>query len=598
MAFIGVSVQGSASIGNKHNTISGSVPNFDFKNYGYPGDDIPRDLSQFKPVLLHEESVLHVLNHKQQFKLLNKGFTAKLYEGRMRFTGQKVAVKKLTDGDYDAVLSEATLTAYLQGNSHIPNVQGILPHGVSLDDLALVIDFLDNSTTLGQLVDDEDPLSECDWLNIAQQAVSTLDYIHSKYVLFNDLHEDNLLITWRGSLPHLYIIDFGLATFRKGACFSHIPIEKRHTGDFLAPEVFHGLSTPASDVYSLGDMLLMMSKFIESLKFYEIARKCNERLSKDRPTLKQAKAGILKIYRDTCYEYMQSVKNNMDWVQEPAVDGNTPIDLFSGRSPSVAGGDATQPNVLSSKLPIITSEFLKERTYVQNWKSFRKDTTYSLAYYSGTNATVVVKCDDNAVFEDIRHEAYVSYVMSSSGYVPTFLGLTSSENLMEDLCIVQESMTNTTVLADVLKTITHSRKYVKVALALELSKALLLFHQHGHILNCMDPQNILFEIKDDYPVIKFKDIGKGIGTGHVLHASHMTHGDSPEMPQKLAVTSSSDVYSLGGILQSVFDGCSDHAVASVITNCLSASPLDRPSAEEIHAFFERMYSNGQTWVDT
>ena len=84
---------------------------------------------------------------------------------------------------------------------------------------------------------------------------TTLEYIHSKGYLHNDLKSNNVLLERRNDSFRPVIIDFGKSK----------PIEKERqssknsklrAADYIAPEVRNDFKeTAASDVYSLGKML-------------------------------------------------------------------------------------------------------------------------------------------------------------------------------------------------------------------------------------------------------------------------------------------------------------------------------------------------------
>lgn len=84
---------------------------------------------------------------------------------------------------------------------------------------------------------------------------TTLEYIHSKGYLHNDLESNNVLLERRNDCFRPVIIDFG-----KSKQIAKVGQSSRNSkirrADYIAPEVRNGFKeTTASDVYSLGKML-------------------------------------------------------------------------------------------------------------------------------------------------------------------------------------------------------------------------------------------------------------------------------------------------------------------------------------------------------
>ena len=115
-----------------------------------------------------------------------------------------VAVKQAVHGD---VMHEMSVVMHLQGGHQcLPYVFGII------DEKTLIMELVsDESCSVNHHVQ-SNSFSTQQWLRICYEFADGLSYIHSKGILHNDLHANNLLI----SKEHMTakIIDFGSATLK------------------------------------------------------------------------------------------------------------------------------------------------------------------------------------------------------------------------------------------------------------------------------------------------------------------------------------------------------------------------------------------------
>ena len=95
--------------------------------------------------------------------------------------------------------------------------------------------------------------------NVFKEIAKTLEHIHSRGIVHNDLKSNNVIIQRKngGSFQPI-IIDFGKSEeIRKLKAY-------RGKVDYLAPEVREGKKqSPASDIFSLGKMLESLALFTE-----------------------------------------------------------------------------------------------------------------------------------------------------------------------------------------------------------------------------------------------------------------------------------------------------------------------------------------------
>ncbi|BAC90068.1 serine/threonine kinase [Gloeobacter violaceus PCC 7421] len=89
-------------------------------------------------------------------------------------------------------------------------------------------------------------------LNIARQVLEILDYLHSQSppVVHRDIKPSNIILSDDG---RLFLIDFGAV---QAQSLPDQTVTVVGTFGYMAPEQFYGKTSPASDLYSLGMLLL------------------------------------------------------------------------------------------------------------------------------------------------------------------------------------------------------------------------------------------------------------------------------------------------------------------------------------------------------
>ena len=152
-------------------------------------------------------------------KRIGKGSFGEIREGKHLQTGQKVAVKlELRQSECVLLPLEARLSRLFQGGAGFPSVYW---YGEEGKYKALVIDLLGPSLA--------DLLTRCGGqfslgtvLKIADQALSRLEYMHSRNFLHRDLKPANFVVGRGDQAEVIHLIDFGLAKqFRSDG--QHIP---------------------------------------------------------------------------------------------------------------------------------------------------------------------------------------------------------------------------------------------------------------------------------------------------------------------------------------------------------------------------------------
>ena len=124
------------------------------------------------------------------------------------------------------------------------------------------------------------------WMEIAICIVHALRTLHMKCVFLNSVTSSNIKVTLptAGHALEIKLVDFGIATFRASHTFSEDPSYLSQL-PYLAPEVKLGYATsPSSDVYRFGNILLEIKKATDISGLEEIASVCMDYRPEFRPT--------------------------------------------------------------------------------------------------------------------------------------------------------------------------------------------------------------------------------------------------------------------------------------------------------------------------
>ena len=98
-------------------------------------------------------------------------------------------------------------------------------------------------------------------MNVIRQVLGALSYLHSQSIVHRDIKLDNIVFLKKcqgnqvENMP-IKIIDFGTATQMKYKIEHHSSIAG--TISYMAPEVFKGVLTEKSDIWSTGIMIIKM----------------------------------------------------------------------------------------------------------------------------------------------------------------------------------------------------------------------------------------------------------------------------------------------------------------------------------------------------
>mmetsp|Transcript_23484 Transcript_23484/g.44255 ORF Transcript_23484/g.44255 Transcript_23484/m.44255 type:complete len:403 (-) Transcript_23484:353-1561(-) len=155
---------------------------------------------------------------------IGSGSFGKIYQAVNSQNGQEVAVKLEEQGGYhQMLLYEAKLLKHLEGGEGIAHVYFSGKEGAYN---VMVMDFLGPSL--------EDLFNSCrrtfspkTVMNLADQMIARVQYLHSKDFVHRDLKPDNFLVGLGRKCNLVHIIDFGLAKRYRNSKRQHIPFSQR-----------------------------------------------------------------------------------------------------------------------------------------------------------------------------------------------------------------------------------------------------------------------------------------------------------------------------------------------------------------------------------
>ncbi|ESO98835.1 hypothetical protein LOTGIDRAFT_158785 [Lottia gigantea] len=535
-----------------------------FKKYGYKDDGIPADLSGYQPYLLHESSVVRYFDLHGEWEYLSNGTFAMVYTGEMRVSKEKVVIKQFTlQTDIWEIEQECKILMYLADTGFFPKFYGYMPSGPSLYNLTIILEHLTN--TEGIAVTSERPeVSMYQWCLIFEQFLRALKVMHKKYVLHNDLHRENILIKWNGSVPKLYLIDTGFSTFREGT-YQYMSSATLNRYPFFPQESVNFESNPSMDVYGFGYVVNKVNNHVLSEDLKIIADWCAQKYPEDRPTtdelLDRFKALKLK-YKNVGSGYTNSMSGVLpkNAHQLPFLTKPIPILLLVDITPMPSISD--------------TSEWLAIDEQHGSYKGVYR------------NKSVVIRLYSNRKFAQIRHEAAINLFFNSTGLVPLFYGMVFYDTSMRDTAIVQEYVVNSTSLAKAIErsNLNWTDVYRK-CIACNILKSIEIFHKEHILINNIQSSNILYINNGTSPSVKFINLHDHSDTSGLLRDedSEIPIYAAPETVQNTSTSYFSDIYSTCFIFKELFNPSECTIINEVINYCLTSKPKSRPSVKTLMA---------------
>jgi len=194
-------------------------------------------------------------------RLLGEGGMGKVYEGRERLSGRRVALKVLRpeltkrDEGRAAFLGEMKILAHLEHENLVRSLSSVEEDG----QLALVLEYLEGRT-LRDEISSKGALSFADALDITAQICAALAVTHGQEpaIVHRDLKPENvMLVQAPGGRRTVKVMDFGVAKVLEGAHAT--TTQSVGTLQYMSPEQIDARAVDArSDLYALGLLLYEM----------------------------------------------------------------------------------------------------------------------------------------------------------------------------------------------------------------------------------------------------------------------------------------------------------------------------------------------------
>lgn len=160
-------------------------------------------------------------------KKIGAGSFGEIYYGEDKKTGKGVAIKiEQLKTQVPQLSAESKIYSILSGGV---NVCKLYYFGIEIKTCAMVIDFLGKSLESIR-VECGGRLSVKTVLMLADQMISSLQYLHSRNLIHRDIKPDNFMMGVKETSNQIFVIDFGLAMFyRDQKTNVHIPYSEHNS---------------------------------------------------------------------------------------------------------------------------------------------------------------------------------------------------------------------------------------------------------------------------------------------------------------------------------------------------------------------------------
>jgi eukaryotic-like serine/threonine-protein kinase len=193
-----------------------------------------------------------VLNSKyQQIESIGQGQFGKVFRALDSNTGDVVALKELDTRRFPTktFLRELSFLVSLQH----PNIVACRGLEYSQTGRYLVMDYCE-AGTLRDLMESDTPIGLSQYLKLAIDILSGLEYIHDRGIVHCDLKPENILLKNLDGNLIACLADFGIAQLYSQDA-KNDPNKQLGSPAYMAPERFYGRCSPLSDLYAVGIIL-------------------------------------------------------------------------------------------------------------------------------------------------------------------------------------------------------------------------------------------------------------------------------------------------------------------------------------------------------
>ncbi len=267
-------------------------------------DDDFFDSIPCSPDIMGNKQSLRWVFQNGEPKCLGSGGFGSVYLARLN-DDKLVAVKLFTKefNPIKSIFHEASLQTWLSNHQVAAHFHGLVSLSESEDyqNIGLVMEFLGSTNTYKTTrLCDLLTVEGLDWKAMSKQLAEQLAKIHKLDVILNDIKGDNIIFHWVGGQLKPYFIDLGLANY--APCSYTYAVPRNPNGSdifchpYTAPERdLYGLSTPKSDIYSMGEMLMRIEDFTGT-RLDHFVSLCKQHNYKHRPTA-SGLAQMLSTYK-------------------------------------------------------------------------------------------------------------------------------------------------------------------------------------------------------------------------------------------------------------------------------------------------------------
>jgi len=180
-------------------------------------------------------------------QIAGEGGITRVYQAFDNYTGKKVAIKELKQTDpvtRQALIDEYNFSALNRHPSLVAPVSLINGENYT----AVVQEFIEGTGAEDWWQKNKTDLESVN--NIIASLLECASFIHFAGYLYNDFKPSNILVSVKGNITRLFLLDYNLVS-QKGQTLS-----RRGTIEYIAPEVLRGDQPEiVSDIYSIGATL-------------------------------------------------------------------------------------------------------------------------------------------------------------------------------------------------------------------------------------------------------------------------------------------------------------------------------------------------------
>ncbi|XP_050416486.2 uncharacterized protein LOC126830194 [Patella vulgata] len=494
-------------------------------NQGYDPALIPENLEAFSPVMLQDSSIIYKADSQRDITTISSSKYTDVFLGEYKnFKPVAVKISKLTELLFQ--FESSMIMTYVQDTVPTPYHHGYVRIKKRL---GMVHDFVPNSQTLQKLLISTN-ITDTNLVSIAMQVTEALVKIHQKFVLHNDYHTSNILVTMENNKSVVKVIDFGQATFRIGT--PYVP-DFGNIYTFVAPEFSDDsvLSSPATEVYSLGEVLRRINIRLKKRVLNRIVTMCMQTEREKRPSAKGV-AFLLSLFL-----------NNLKTADS--------LSVVKGKERKVPVDFEDLP-FMNKTIPLITSaDAVSSKTDRFVWIKKSDTTNIFLATY--LDRSVAVKVYKQTDYKYLLNEALIYMYMNDTSVTPYFYGLYPTGQLVSSLGLVNRFFASAEVVEDLVPGMKSRTVRFQLSVIVRICQVVQTFHDRGLLINNIGLDNFLVQADKDFADIKIVGLScvsglEGLTDSIILQDIIAYNSTSPEVEQSGTTSVQSDVYSVGRAL--------------------------------------------------